>query len=195
MISMTDYIALDDQELLDLLKSGDVPAFDTIYHRYWSLLYQHAYYILKDKETCNDAIQDVFVWLWQHREEVQAVSLKSYLKAAVRFKIANYIRAGKIRDSFFDELQGREPGSTIIDELAVKELKAVISQAEGTLPEKCREIYNLSRYEHLSNAEIALRLNISVKTVENQMTIALKRIRSYIKGHLIMICLLASLFK
>lgn len=194
MVPMNGYAALDDHDLLDLLRKGEAPAFDTIYQRYWALLYQHAYYILHDKEACGDIIQDVFVWLWQHRQEVKPISLKPYLKAAVRFKIANYIRAGKVRDSFFDALQENE-GYTIIDDLAVKELKTIIAQAVNTLPEKCREIYRLSRHEHLSNAAISRRLGISEKTVENQMNIALKRIRTHLKDHFIMICLLTGLLK
>ncbi|PSL42892.1 RNA polymerase sigma factor (sigma-70 family) [Chitinophaga niastensis] len=88
---------MEDSELLHLLKEGNVLAFDTIYTRYWPELFKHAFYILRNQEEAMDVIQEVFTWLWQHRSEVQIISLKHYLKAATRFKIANYIRAGKNR--------------------------------------------------------------------------------------------------
>ncbi len=102
--------------------------------------------------------------------------------------MANCIRSGNIRESFFDELAKFVPSplSPTSEEFAeIKELNAIIQQAIWNLPEKCREIFKLSREEHLSNQEIANRLSISVKTEENQMTIALRHIRSAVEPYMI----------
>jgi RNA polymerase sigma factor (sigma-70 family) len=122
---------------------------------------------------------------------VQNVPL--YLKAAVRFKVANYIRSGRIRSSFFEDLAAYTPSGLLpgSEELAeVRELHAIIQQSVLQLPHKCQEIFRLSREEQLTNQQIAEKLGLSVKTVENQKTIALKRLRSGIEPYMVSILLL-----
>ena len=185
-----------DQELISLLSRGNEDAFDLLYKRYWADLYKFAFFILRDKDACKDLIQDVFVWLWEHRQGLAIESPKSYLKSAVKYKIANYIRSGKIRESFFEEVarfdfSATTPGSAEVTEL--KELDNIIQQAVLNLPLKCQEIFRLSREAHLSNREIAEQLGISVKTVENQMTIALHRLRTHVEPHLIGLLLIPTI--
>lgn len=191
---MSGWAIMEDSELLSHLRKGEVRAFDTIYDRYWSDLFKHAYYTLKSRDLAMDVVQEVFTWLWLHRETVVIISLKHYLKAATRFKMANQLRASKTRQIFIHDLQYTSDNSTTSDELAVRELTSVIAQAVDALPDKCRKVYSLSRNEQLSHAEIASRMNITVKTVENQITIALKRIRLFIGHSMIIIsCLLSHL--
>lgn len=178
---MVVYNEYTDDELVRLIVNSNERAFELLYTRHWTHLYQFALYILKDTDSSKDIVQDVFIWVWDQRHTLNVNNVKAYLKAAVRFKTANYIRFGNIRDSLFDEL-AKFPQSSVspaADELTeLKELQRVIYEAVSELPEKCQEIYRLSKEEGLSNREIANRLGISVKTVEAQMTIALKRIRS-----------------
>lgn len=174
-----EYKYLPDDELLLKLSHDDKNAFDEIYRRYWSDMFNSAYNIFRERESCMDIVQELFIWLWEHRNQLNVVSLKPYLIVAVKFKVANYIRSGKVRASFFDKLkQVEEPYELIEDSVEVKELMAVINHFTNQLPERCREVFLLSRQEHLSNKEIAERLGISVKTVENQMTIAIKKLRT-----------------
>lgn len=183
---------LTDIELINLLKKGNSNAFSEIYNRHWEGLYKSAFSLLHDTNASMDIVQDIFIWLWQKRHALEIHSLTSYLKAAVRFKVANHIRSGNIRDSFFDELAGvHSPNVTLTTEdiIEVKELKTIIRQAIDELPEKCREIFLLSRVENLNNQQIAKQLGISVKTVENQMTIALRRVRGSVEPYLISILL------
>ncbi|MBS0032372.1 RNA polymerase sigma-70 factor [Chitinophaga sp. 22321] len=189
---MSAWANMDDSELLHFLKKGDVRAFDAIYARHWPDLFKHAWYTLKCRDMAMDVVQEVFTWLWLHRETVQITSLKHYLKAATRFKMANFIRASKNRQVLINDLQYTTAVTVDPDDLAVRELKAVIAQAVSMLPGKCRAVYSLSRNEQLSHAEIASRLNITVKTVENQITIALKRIRLFIGHSMLLIFLLLS---
>ena len=97
--------------------------------------------------------------------------------------MANYIRSGKIRESFFNQvskLNAGEIATSADDDVSLKELQNIIHKAILQLPDKCREVYLLSRNEGLTNRQIAERLGISIKTVEAQMSIALKRLRSTI---------------
>ena len=177
-----------DQELLQRLATGDRIAFDSIYTRHWHALYQSAYGIFRDTEVCMDIVQDVFVWLWEKRAQVHIeTSLAAYLRAAVRFKTANYIRSGKVRRDFFEEALrlAATAAPAPADEIEIRELKNIILHVTESLPDKCREIFYLSRNERLSNQQIADRLGISVKTVEGQMTIALRRIRTAVEQYML----------
>src|SRR5688572_5064374 len=100
---MIVYSRLSDDELMALL-AGDDAAFDEIYERYWSLLYRAAFNVLRDEDACMDVIQDVFIWFWEHRSDISFRSVKAYLLVAVKYKVANYIRNGKVRESFYDRI-------------------------------------------------------------------------------------------
>ncbi|WP_109695676.1 RNA polymerase sigma factor [Chitinophaga deserti] len=175
---MGAYLTYTDSELLEQLRAGNRQAFEEIYRRHWKDMYRTAYLILHDEAASTDIVQDIFVWCWEKREAMQVSSLGGYLAMAVRYKVANYIRREKVRARFFDEvekLQIPEGGEELTLEL--KELRVIIAQFTDELPGRCRDIFYLSRFEYLSNKEIAARLGISEKTVENQITIALKRLR------------------
>jgi RNA polymerase sigma-70 factor (ECF subfamily) len=174
---MIVYSRLSDDELMALL-AGDDAAFDEIYERYWSLLYRAAFNVLRDEDACMDVIQDVFIWFWEHRSDISFRSVKAYLLVAVKYKVANYIRNGKVRESFYDRIPKVELDHDFPDEvLELKELKEMIAQFVMELPERCQEVFNLSRNEHMSNKEIAEYLGITEKTVENQINKALKRLK------------------
>lgn len=181
-----------DLELISMLKRGDVAAFDMLYSRHWSRMYQAAFHLLRDQDVCMDIVQDIFAWLWEKREQLDIQAVPAYLRSAVRFKVANYIRSGKVRADFYTELAGlsfpQTPGPQ--DYLELNDLKAIIQQVINHLPEKCREIFLLSRDGQLTNQQIADLLNISIKTVEAQKTIALKRIRAAVDPYLLAMLLL-----
>jgi len=173
-----DYGNITDLELIERLNHGDQDAFDEIYGRHWKDLYAAAFFIVKDQDAAMDLCQDIFVWLWQSRGTLNMHNIHAYLKTAVKYKAANFIRHGKVRENFFAtiELAGNlVPSDT--DALEVKQLRQMIRQFADELPARCREVFHLSRFEELSNKEIALKMNISEKTVENQLTLALKKLR------------------
>ncbi|CAL1518435.1 RNA polymerase sigma-70 factor [Chitinophaga sp. MM2321] len=175
---MSAYSLYSDSELLDFVKSGDKAAFDEVYQRHWNVLFKSAYYLLQDKAASMDIVQDVFVWLWEHRDHLVLTTLRGYLIMAVRYKVANYVRNSKVRTAFIAAQQLQEITDTSEEWiLELKELKAIIAHFTEALPSRCKEVFYLSRQEHLSNREIAHRLGISEKTVENQLTTALKKLR------------------
>jgi RNA polymerase sigma-70 factor (ECF subfamily) len=175
-----------------MLKKGDANAFDLLYSRHWSGMYQAAYFLLRDQDASMDIVQDIFAWLWEKRQQLDIHAVPAYLRSAVRFKVANYIQSGKIREDFYAELADiplpAAPGPQ--DLLELNDLKVIIQQVISQLPERCREIFLLSRDSRLTNQQIADLLNISIKTVEAQKTIALKRIRAAVDPHLLAMLLL-----
>lgn len=180
---MADYGTYTDEELVSLLKAGSSAGFEAIYERHWQAAYQAALNVLRDEDACMDVLQDVFVWLWDHREQVNIASLRTYILTAVKFKMLNVIRHNRLRDAAYAYLPpvDGEPdfsGSSV----EVKELRAMIDEFAENLPGKAREIFHMSRNEYLSNREIAERLGISEKTVKNQLNISLGKLRKSLKN-------------
>ncbi|WP_285008574.1 RNA polymerase sigma factor [Pedobacter faecalis] len=170
--------AYTDQELVALLKDGDRAAYTEIYNRHWKFLFQAAYRASGRKEDSFDICQAVFLWIWENREHIKpAVNLKGYLYTAVKYKIANMIRNGKYRESLFEDLASVDHRGYEVNELEIKELKSFIAQLIDELPDKCREVFLLSRREHLSHKEIAERLGIAEKTVDAHISKALQKLR------------------
>jgi RNA polymerase sigma-70 factor (family 1) len=169
---------IDDANLLSLLRDGNHAAFNEIHERFFSMLFRSAYNVLRDRDACMDVVQEVFVWFWEHRQKHEMHSIKGYLLMAVKYQVANFIRSGKVRESFFDRVTALNLSPEFNDtSFELKELKAIISQMSSLLPERCREVFLLSREMHLNNKEIAEKMGIAEKTVEAQLTKALSRLR------------------
>lgn len=168
-----------DEELLHLLQNGDEQALTWLYRRHWEPLFLAAYQVLKDKEACKDLVQELFTEVWQKCNHIQLTgSFKAYLAASIRYKVFRYIRQHPAQEALFEHLTERMQTPSPESELAAKELQAQLNTLVAALPEKCAAIYRMSREQHLSYKEIASRLNVSVKTVENQINIALRRLRT-----------------
>ena len=178
MIISSDMANLPDKELLRLINIGDQRAFVCVYDRYWSEMYACAFKISANHETCEDLIHDVFISLWNSKTHLNIISLRDYLYIAVKNKSLNKIRSKHKNHEIIDESHYNIPSLINSDDpLGVKEINDSFEKTLTHLPDKCREIILLSRKEHLSNKEIASRLGISSKTVENQINIGLKKIR------------------
>ncbi|MBB6237459.1 RNA polymerase sigma-70 factor (ECF subfamily) [Pedobacter sp. AK013] len=167
-----------DSLLVRDMQSNDRSAFEKIYNRYWSKLYLSAYHILRNREASEDIIQEIFVSLWLKREHSAVDNLNNYLFTAVRFQVFKAIRDGKIRTDLLHDTELLVSANNAENAFAEKEIAQRLDESIELLPQKCKEIFILSRKEHLSVKEIAARLNISPKTVENQITIALRRLRT-----------------
>lgn len=171
---------LSDEELFLLLKEGDERALNAIVKRYWQPLFQMAAYTLKDLQECEDIIQNIFVRIWERKEKIDFnYSLKAYLFASTRYGIYNHVKKmhsqeNSLSQKDFQFIEYYNPEN----ELECKELLENVEKIVNSLPNQCRTIYQLSRNEKLSHQEISSLLNITPKTVENQITIALRRIRT-----------------
>jgi RNA polymerase sigma-70 factor (family 1) len=166
--------------LVDRLRNGDESALTELYNRFWQLLFMSSYNVIKDRELCEDIIQDIFMNIWHNREKLEIhISLKGYMYACARYQVFNHLKKNKdkIHVELFDDLEKRFQHSTPETEMMHDELVHQINLIIETLPDKCRIVYKLSREEQLSHKEIAERLDISTKTVENHITKALQVIR------------------
>ncbi|WEK17529.1 MAG: RNA polymerase sigma-70 factor [Candidatus Pedobacter colombiensis] len=192
----TDFSELSDEELIGLMKAHNQIAFVCIYKRYWSELYRCAFKIFPNQETCEDLIHDVFLFLWNKRASVELKSLKDYLYIAVKNRTLNKIRSEKnLLKAISAQPVPVSSESLTEDEFNSKELDKVYNLALDGLPERCRTILLMSRKEHLSNKEIASKLNITPKTVENQITIGLRQLRIKLGDFLLCSGLLFTIFK
>jgi len=165
--------------LLGALYGGSKVAFEKLYTLFWDRLYLAAYNILRDRELCEDIVQEIFSQLWIRRSALSIKNLESYLFTAVRFQVFRCINEKKCRNNFVMELVNL-PAAFFDSQEHHKEIEEALKIGIEKLPEKCGVIFYLSRKEHLTNKEIAARLNISIKTVENQITIAIKKMRKYL---------------
>ena len=178
-ISLTNPLHIEnDRVLFDLLKQGDQAAFEQIYRRYWAELYNAAYKRLPEKEKCQDIVQNVFMSLWTRRAEVVLDNPTAYLHTAVRFQVLKHI-SRQPQGSFLTEIFQNELISPLETdaELLEKEAKSVITYFIAALPRKRREIFVMHYFEGLSTAKIAVNLEISQKTVQNQLTTASHALR------------------
>ena len=154
----------------------DERSFEALFREYFTPLMAFARKILVDEDEAREVVHKVFINLWEKRQEIDlATSLKSYLFTSVHNRSLNVIRdRKKFTSEEVPEMAGEWDVSSQIESMELEEkIRSVIE----SLPEKCREVFELNRFEGLKYSEIADRLNISVKTVENQMSKALKILR------------------
>ncbi|MEM6316037.1 MAG: RNA polymerase sigma-70 factor [Bacteroidota bacterium] len=183
MLKKVDYT---DEELLTQLTQNGEAAIDLIFRKYYTFLCRSVYRIIPDTQITEDLAQDVFYELWKKREKINInTSLRAYLKRAALNKALNYIRDQKID---FRNAPPKEDlaskSNSVLQNLAADNLQAQIDAAIDSLPEKCRLVFVLSRYEEMTYQQIADQLNISIKTVENQISKALKNLRKALSEHL-----------
>lgn len=177
---MSNYNKFTDDELIVLLKEDELNAFREIYNRYWKKLYGFAYQRLKDVTLVEEILQDFFTKIWFKRQTVHIKpTLALFLFSSVRNEIFDFYRKESTR---LAHLQAYKSGledfdNSTEDYLNVADLENAITSQIQELPPKCRDVFRLSREQNKSNKEIAVFFGISEKTVENQITKALKRIR------------------
>ncbi len=177
---MLQPISIEEKEWLQSMKAGQESALQKIFKHYYKYLVVTGYNITGDNEKAKDLVQDVFFELWKKREQIEIQSsLKAYLRRAVVNRSLNYIKTQKRFDFGDENFDAQTPDKTFSAQknLEAQDLKAAINDAIDSLPAKCKAIFILSRFEKLSHKEIATKLDISTKTIENQITKALKIVR------------------
>lgn len=163
---------------------GSEDAFGKLFQKYWEKLYISASRKLADEELAKEVVHDVFLDLWRRREELQITNVPAYLGKALHYRVINKLIAKK-DTFFFDILENPGPSLYEADQpLLEKDLTALISDWIKVLPERRREIFIRYYFQHLTTREIALELNISQKTVQNQLSIIIQYLRANY-GHLL----------
>lgn len=181
---------MDRQEehiLFEKIKTDDEKAFERLFRHYYPHLCLYATQILKNPLAAEEIVQELFVRLWERRKETEIESsLKNYLLRAVKNLCLNFIKHNQIKNEYFQKiLAENEPISSDDNFENQTELFQIIEKSISELPAKRREIFRLSRQEGLKYREIAEKMNISIKTVETQMGLAMKTLREKLRDFLI----------
>ncbi|HEU4858222.1 MAG TPA: RNA polymerase sigma-70 factor [Chitinophagaceae bacterium] len=183
---------LEDQAIGTLLSKRDETAFEQVFKTHFKRLHAYAFTILRDEMEAEEMVQQVFFKLWERNENLSLTgSVSAYLYRAVHNESLNYIKHQKVRSNhqlhiaYSMKNEVEHPAKEILS----GELEKKIHSALNELPEQCRTIFQMSRFDELKYREIADKLGISVKTVENQMGKALKLLREKLVDFLVFILL------
>lgn len=177
-----------DKRWTEEIRNGDRVAFEALFRTYAGRLCSFTRQYVKSAEVAEEMVQDLFFKIWRRREGWKLRgSVKSYLYTAARNQALNYLKHQRVVDEWTEEARyhnhhdsnGRSPE----DELCYKELSQAIEEALNQLPERRRLIFTLSRQHDMTYKEIAETLDISIKTVETQMSRALKMLRKLLSDH------------
>jgi len=183
----------DHSDALLLLKAGNERAFEFLYNHFAGRIYHYVFSRVRMKEPTEEIVQEIFLSLWNKRETLQInCSLESYLFGAAKYKILSFIRAEHIRKKYAADftLFASERYDNSVEELIdLKDLQYTLNEKISELPVKCQTAFRLSRMEHEPIPQIAERMNISTRTVENYISQALKHLRTSL-GELLMVAIL-----
>ncbi len=194
---MTDFFSYSDEELMQEIKADNLLAFDILYKKYSKKLYKFAYSILKSTEDAENIIQDVYLNLWENRSKVNKdASVQYYIFSIAHNSAISLIRKKAKSAEFIEYLKLHQyiNQSPLDVEIEYKELKAKLDEIIDHLPDRQKEVYLLHKVEGLKYQEVADKLNISVNTIENHMSRALKTIRGKLDKYSIVPLLFFFLF-
>lgn len=176
----------NENQIIRGLKAGDESSYKQLFHEYYIVLAVFAARYVKDMEIAKDLVQDFFVHLFEIRDSLNInTSLKSFLFQSVKNRCLNHIKHIQMHEKHIGNLEtNQESNSGIEDKISEAELEIQIFQHVKHLPPKCKNIFRMSRFEGKKNLEIAEILNISKRTVETQISKALKILRDNLKDYL-----------
>lgn len=179
-----------DEQLLKQMAEGNRQAFTELYKRYWEDLFITAANVLRGKEEAGDVLQDVFLSLWNRRNDLNLKgSFAAYLHTSVRYKCLHYIEKNITRRDYLVVLAKvslSTSSSNVEFNLQLKEMQQMINKTVAKMPPKMQEVYKLSRLEHMSHKEISDLMSISVETVRKHIQHALQLIKKDMGGYLIL---------
>ncbi len=184
---MTTGVQSAEPAELSAINTGDINTFEMAFRTNYNALCNYAYTFVNDHDEAEEVVQSTFINFWEKRAEININhSLKAYLYRSVRNSCLNKLKHEKVkREHEKHELTFSSLGVESTAQSVMKnELEQRIAQALTKLPEQCRLVFTLSRFEELKYQEIADQLSISVKTVENQMGKALRIMREQLKDYL-----------
>ena len=183
-----------ETDLWEAIKLDDEKAFSILFQRYSSRIYSSSYSYIKDQAACEQIVHDVFLTIWTNRKTLEIRSVNAYLTSAARYRAYKHIAANKIIPiSYEEDLENFSTNNDVnkgYNNIAYLELEAELNSHLKSLPKRCHEIFIMSRRQLLSNAEIALKLGISKRSVENQITQALKHLRASLKDIFLLVLLI-----
>ena len=174
-----------------------IDKFENLFKTEHSRLTGHAYNLVRDIEVAKDIVQEVFYKLWKTKDRLDfSQNMTGYLFKATTNGALNYLKSPKRTLQVPVDIVSEQRSTASADPLEYNDLENAVRKAIDHLPPKCKVIYLLSRHEEMTNRQIADHLDVSLKTVENQMTIALRKLKLHLEHHLVefIFVLLASSF-
>ncbi|RIH63577.1 RNA polymerase sigma-70 factor [Mariniphaga sediminis] len=175
-----------EKDLILRLKNGDQTAFELLFHFYYPGLVMYASQFTANLSDAEEIVQDFFVRFWEkHNQVLPCDSLKNYFFSSVKYGSLDFLKHQEIERKYVDEIVELSKHHLAYDTdlYVVSELQERLKQGIDLLPEKCREVFMMSRIQGLKNEEIAAELNISKRTVETQISKALKVLREELKDY------------
>lgn len=177
---------MTDQEIIRGIRDGNAQVFKVLFDYHYTSLCQYACTVLRDMDEAEDVVQAIFTKLWDKRTDLEVQqSVRTYLFRAVHNRCMNLLEHRKVvqqhqaAGAHAMQTAYGTPADSLPDELDQR-----IQEAIQSLPEQCRRIFMMSRYDELRYAEIAVQLNLSVNTIENQMSKALRLLREKLKDYI-----------
>lgn len=179
-----------DNDSAGILQSADSAQFEAIFKTHFKSLHAYACTIVRDDDEAEEIVQNVFYKLWEKKDKINIEqSLAAYLYRSVYYESLNVLKHDKVKAAYRNQ-SGHTQQGTESDNLILKELRLKIDSAIMELPEQCRTVFQLSRFDGLKYRDIADKLGISSKTVENHMGKALKLLRTKLLEYLPVLVLL-----
>ena len=180
---------MKDQEelfIFNRMADGDKEAFRFFFDKYYTDLCNLVNIYLHNQAISEEIVQDVYIYFWERKDNIKIESsVKSYLLKASKHKSLNYLRNEKNKLNILEKLSKVTSNTPDVPDsiMDASQIRAVIEQSVNSLPERCRQVYMLSREKDFTYREIANELGISEKTVENQMVKALKKLRELLRPY------------
>ncbi|HSF54592.1 MAG TPA: RNA polymerase sigma-70 factor [Algoriphagus sp.] len=176
-----------DQELLIKLKNGNVSAFDELYYRYVKKLMAFALSFFPNKDLAQDAVQDIFIRIWERRSELEeSKNFKTYLFQSVKFYMFNYARDRK-PSCTLDEAPEHfiVKDNKVETDLACQDLESAVFTLIEKLPKVQQEVFRLNKLDGYTASEIAVKMNLSQRTIEHHIYLASKTVKKELGGQII----------
>lgn len=175
----------NQQFILNELQKGNERAFDTFFKQYYKPLCQFSYSFIKDQDTAESLVQEVYVKLWEKRENITNIdNLLSYLMGMVRNQSIDFLRKEKTNSKIYNQIRPEKSENTTEEQISKNEFEEKLLKSIMHLPERCRIAIEMSRFDGFSNKEIAQKMEISVKGVEALIGRSLKLLRSELQEFL-----------
>lgn len=188
--------------LIKQLKSGSKSAFNSIYHEYYEMLLYVSLQYVSDREEAKEAVQEAFVKLWENRATLkETANIRNFLYTIVKNNSLNVLKKQEVILRSHENIRWMESHYNYeamsrlgFDSIEFKELKQKVDEAIENLPEHCRVVFKMSRFNQLKNREIAQKLNVSEKTVEAHMTKAMRLLKGELKPYLSLLIVVSDIF-
>ena len=191
---------MEERMFFSKIQQGDTASFEWLYKRYHPRMYMFCKGILHDEDKAKDIVQECFIDFWEHRTQINAPeAISVYLFRIMKHLCLKQIRRDSLLNNFSNmnevalrelELSHYTPECNILNDLYFKDLSEKYQEALDKLPRQCQNIFRMNRNEGMRSEEIAIALNLSVRTVENQLYRGLKQIKKSMRDYLPVLLLL-----